>query len=126
MDVYHFKNFEMAGNSEASAGYRRRDRLQSNSCQTDRCQVRERERSALFLSELRGDGSIGIWIEEGMLDRRFNIAPMMDWSEGSRFSIGWKCARRVHREIKNNLTRARSGRPVGMRTILRSLGRLET
>jgi hypothetical protein len=33
---------------EASAGYRRRDRLQSNSCRTDRCQVRERERSALF------------------------------------------------------------------------------
>ena len=33
---------------------------------------------------------------------------MMDWSESSGFSVGWKmpCARRVHREIKKNLTRA--------------------
>jgi hypothetical protein len=35
-------------NSEASAGYRRRDRLLSNSCRTDTCQVRSGERSALL------------------------------------------------------------------------------
>jgi len=37
---------------------------------------------------------------------------MMDWSEGLGFSIGWKvaCARRVHREIKENLAKAKVSR----------------
>jgi hypothetical protein len=41
-------------------------------------------------------------------DYRVSVAPMMDWSESSGFSIGWKTvsARRVHRETKKNLAAA--------------------
>jgi hypothetical protein len=40
-----------------------------------------------------------------MLSYRFSVAPMMDWSESSSFSISYEaaCARCVHREINENL-----------------------
>ena len=51
-----------------------------------------------------------------MLSHRFSIAPMMDWTESSSFSIGYKavCARRVHREIENNLVTANVSKADGM------------
>jgi hexokinase len=43
-------------------------------------------------------------IENGMLDRRFSVAPLIDWTESLSFQKvrGWS-VHDVHREIKESL-----------------------
>jgi hypothetical protein len=48
--------------------------------------------------------SVGLVLGAASTSSGVRVAPVMDWSESSSFSVSWKatCARRVHREIQEN------------------------